>query len=76
LKLKTFGTAKTTQEDPVFAHREAKGPNPLSCKKKQKIRSGSQDNQSSTTSKKRKRKRLKLPEHVKQELFLANKLKS
>lgn len=50
--------------------RKRKGPNPLSCKKKKKSQSNVlQKKISSSELQKKKRKRIKLPEHVKAELF-------
>lgn len=51
--------------------KRAKGPNPLSCKRKKK--SCNEDNISKVeNTKKRKRKRIKIPKHVKEEFKKIN----
>lgn len=51
--------------------KRAKGPNPLSCKQKQK--KSNEDSIPKVDNKtKRKRKRIKIPKHVKEELFKKN----
>ncbi len=70
LKLRAFG--KIVEEEDDVSFKKAKGPNPLSCKKK-KLRLSEEKlglAKSPETKKKRnRRKRTRIAAHVKQELF-------
>lgn len=74
IKLKMLGP-DPDKDKPIFRRKKIKGPNPLSCKKKQKKKSQQLVHKSSADSvsdgkvaKRKNRKRVKVPQHVKEHL--------
>lgn len=62
------------KDKPIFRKKKIKGPNPLSCKKKQKKSQQLQKKSSADSvsdgkvAKRKNRKRVKIPQHVKEHL--------